>query len=149
MPVTGLVSGISLSFAKCCHPVPGDKIVGIVTTGKGVAIHTQDCPVLQKFADEPERWLDVAWNESAIKDKRMTVRIKVGLEDTPNALTELLNIMTKHNVSVSNFNTLNRSEGWSEVYFDIEVKDSDHLDVLLQAVRAYKKVSFAQRVRGL
>lgn len=149
MPVTGLVSGITLSFAKCCHPVPGDKIVGIVTTGKGVAIHTQDCPVLQKFADEPERWLDVAWNESAIKDKRMTVRIKVGLEDTPNALTELLNIMTKHNVSVSNFNTLNRSEGWSEVYFDIEVKDSDHLDVLLQAVRAYKKVSFAQRVRGL
>ena len=149
MPVTGLVSGISLSFAKCCHPVPGDKIVGIVTTGKGVAIHTQDCPVLQKFADEPERWLDVAWNETAIKDKRMTVRIKVGLEDTPNALTELLNIMTKHNVSVSNFNTLNRSEGWSEVYFDIEVKDSEHLDVLLQAVRAYKKVSFAQRVRGL
>ena len=149
MPVTGLVSGISLSFAKCCHPVPGDKIVGIVTTGKGVAIHTQDCPVLQKFSDEPERWLDVAWNESVVKDKKMTVRIKVGLEDTPNALTELLNIMTKHNVAVSNFSTLNRSEGWSEVYFDIEVKDSDHLDVLLQAVRAYKKVSFAQRVRGL
>ncbi len=149
MPVTGLISGISLSFSKCCHPVPGDKIVGIVTTGKGVAIHTQDCPVLQKFADEPERWLDVSWNAEVVKDKKMTVRIKVGLEDQPNALTELINILTKHNVSVANFSTLNRSEGWSEVYFDIDVKDSDHLDIVLQAVRAYKKVSFAQRVRGL
>ncbi len=149
MPVTGLISGISLSFSKCCHPVPGDKIVGIVTTGKGVAIHTQDCPVLQKFADEPERWLDVSWNTEVVKDKKMTVRIKVGLEDQPNALTELINILTKHNVSVANFSTLNRSEGWSEVYFDIDVKDSDHLDIVLQAVRAYKKVSFAQRVRGL
>lgn len=149
MPVTGLVSGISLSFAKCCHPVPGDKIVGIVTTGKGVAIHTQDCPVLQKFADEPERWLDVSWNTEVVKDKKMTVRIKVGLEDQPNALTELINILTKHNVAVENFTTLNRSEGWSEVYFDIDVKDSDHLDIVLQAIRAYKKVSFAQRVRGL
>jgi len=149
MPVTGLIAGISLSFAKCCHPVPGDKIVGIVTTGKGVAIHTQDCPVLQKFSDEPERWLDVAWNTDVVKDKKMTVRIKVGLEDQPNALTELINILTKHNVSVANFTTLSRSEGWSEMYFDIDVKDSDHLDIVLQAVRAYKKVSFAQRVRGL
>lgn len=149
MPVTGLVSGIALSFAKCCHPVPGDKIVGIVTTGKGVAIHTHDCPVLQKFADEPERWLDVSWNEDVVKDKKMTVRIKVGLEDQPDALTELLNVMTKHNVVVSNFTTLSRSNGWSEVYFDIDVKNSEHLDILLQAVRSCKKVSFASRVRGV
>ncbi|MBR4927356.1 MAG: bifunctional (p)ppGpp synthetase/guanosine-3',5'-bis(diphosphate) 3'-pyrophosphohydrolase, partial [Alphaproteobacteria bacterium] len=149
MPVTGLVSGIALSFAKCCHPVPGDKIVGIVTTGKGVAIHTHDCPVLQKFADEPERWLDVSWNEDVVKDKKMTVRIKVGLEDQPDALTELLNVMTKHNVVVSNFTTLSRSNGWSEVYFDIDVKNSEHLDILLQAVRSCKKVSFANRVRGV
>lgn len=149
MPVTGLISGIALNFAKCCHPVPGDKIVGIVTTGKGVAIHTHDCPVLQKFADEPERWLDVAWNEEVVKDKKMMVRIKVGLEDQPDALTELLNVMTKHNVVVSNFTTLSRSNGWSEVYFDIDVKNSEHLDILLQAVRSCKKVSFANRVRGV
>ena len=149
MPVTGLVSGIALTFAKCCHPVPGDKIVGIVTTGKGVSIHTHDCPVLQKFADEPERWLDVSWNEDVVKDKKMTVRIKVGLEDQPDALTELLNVMTKHNVVVSNFTTLSRSNGWSEVYFDIDVKNSEHLDILLQAVRSCKKVSFASRVRGV
>lgn len=149
MPVTGLISGISLSFAKCCHPVPGDKIVGIVTTGKGVAIHTQDCPVLQKFSDEPERWLDVDWNTSVVKDKKMTVRIKIGLEDHPDALMDLLNVMTKHSASVANFTTLNKTHGWSEVYFDVDVKNSEHLDVLLQAIRAHKKVSFANRVRGV
>lgn len=149
MPVSGLIPGIALSFAKCCHPVPGDKIVGIVTTGKGVTIHTQDCPVLDKFSDEPERWLDVSWNEAVIKDQVMTVRIKVGLEDRPEALNELLGIVAKHNAGVTNFSTLCKSNGWSEIYLDIEVKNSEHLDVLLQAVRAFKKVSFATRVRGV
>ncbi|MGN1062965.1 MAG: RelA/SpoT AH/RIS domain-containing protein, partial [Alphaproteobacteria bacterium] len=149
MPVTGLISGIALSFAKCCHPVPGDKIVGIVTTGKGVTIHTRDCPVLQKFAEEPERWLDVDWNQETVKNKTMTVRIKIGLEDRPEALTELMNILMKHNTTVVNFITLNRSNGWSEMYFDINVKNAEHLDVVLQAVRAFKRVSFATRVRGV
>lgn len=149
MPVTGLISGIALTFAKCCHPVPGDKIVGIVTTGKGVSIHTRDCPVLQKFADEPERWLDVDWNQDVVKNKTMTVRIKIGLEDRPEALTELMNVMMKYNTTVTNFTTLNRSNGWSEMYFDVNVKNAEHLDILLQAVRAFKRVSFATRVRGV
>lgn len=149
MPVSGLISGIALNFAKCCHPVPGDKIVGIVTTGKGVTIHTQDCPVLEKFSDEPERWLDVSWNEDVVKNKSMPVRIKIGIEDKTEALTELLGIISKHNAAVSNFSTLSKSGGWSEIYLDIEVKNSEHLDVLLQAIRAFKRVSFVTRVRGV
>lgn len=149
MPVSGLIPGIALSFAKCCHPVPGDKIVGIVTTGKGVTIHAQDCPVLDKFSEEPERWLDVSWNEEVVKDKVMPVRVKIGLEDKPESLNELLCVISKHNAAVSNFSTLCRSNGWSEIYLDIEVKNSEHLDVLLQALRAFKKVSFATRVRGV
>ena len=53
---------MALHFAGCCHPLPGDRIVGIVTTGKGVTIHTIDCETLESFADAPERWLDVAWD---------------------------------------------------------------------------------------
>ena len=51
---------MALHFAGCCHPLPGDRIVGIVTTGKGVTIHTIDCETLESFAETPERWLDVA-----------------------------------------------------------------------------------------
>jgi len=61
VPITGLIPGMAVHFAGCCHPLPGDRIVGIVTTGKGVTIHTIDCETLESFADSPERWLDVAW----------------------------------------------------------------------------------------
>src|SRR5690606_20537482 len=63
MPIKGLVPGMALHFARCCHPLPGDSIVGIVTTGKGLAIHTIDCETLEAFADTPERWLDVSWDD--------------------------------------------------------------------------------------
>src|SRR5207247_6894510 len=64
VPIRGLIPGMAVHFAGCCHPLPGDRIVGIVTTGKGVTIHTIDCDTLESFADEPERWLDVAWGGS-------------------------------------------------------------------------------------
>ena len=52
---------MAVHFARCCHPLPGDRIVGIVTTGKGVTIHTIDCDTLESFSDTPERWIDVGW----------------------------------------------------------------------------------------
>ena len=61
----GLIPGMAVHFAGCCHPLPGDRIVGIVTTGKGVTIHTIDCETLESFADTPERWIDVAWDADA------------------------------------------------------------------------------------
>lgn len=56
LKIKGLIPGMAVHFAGCCHPLPGDRIVGIVTTGKGVAVHTIDCKALEKYADEPERW---------------------------------------------------------------------------------------------
>ncbi len=62
MPVTGLVSGMPYHFAGCCHPLPGERILGIVTTGKGVTIHAADCRSLENFAAAPERFLDIDWD---------------------------------------------------------------------------------------
>ncbi|RPG00638.1 MAG: bifunctional (p)ppGpp synthetase/guanosine-3',5'-bis(diphosphate) 3'-pyrophosphohydrolase, partial [Rhodospirillaceae bacterium TMED63] len=62
IPIRGLTDGMAVHHAKCCHPLPGDRIVGILTPGKGVAIHTKDCETLESFADTPERWIDVGWD---------------------------------------------------------------------------------------
>src|SRR6266480_2229822 len=77
VPIRGLIPGMALHFAGCCHPLPGDRIVGIVTTGKGVTIHTIDCETLESFAETPERWLDVAWSndDDAIHVGRLNVTI--------------------------------------------------------------------------
>ena len=72
VPIRGLIPGMALHFAGCCHPLPGDRIVGIVTTGKGVTIHTIDCDTLETFADEPERWLDVAWSSERGRRRSMS-----------------------------------------------------------------------------
>lgn len=75
LKIKGLIPGMAVHFAGCCHPLPGDRIVGIVTTGKGVAVHTIDCKALEKYADEPERWLDIAWGEEA-ENEMHTGRLK-------------------------------------------------------------------------
>ena len=71
MPITGLVAGMDVHYAGCCHPLPGDRIVGIVATGKGVTIHTKDCATLETFAATPERFIDVDWEPcGARRDRR-------------------------------------------------------------------------------
>ena len=148
MPVTGLISGIALKFGKCCHPVPGDSIVGIVTTGKDVTIHTTDCPMLNKLADEPERWLDVDWNPAIVQDKVLPARIKVVLEDKPTAITEMTNIIAQHNIPMTNFSTQNRSNGFADVIVDIEVKNSNQIDILMQALRSHKHIASVHRLKA-
>lgn len=146
-PIKGLIPGISLSYAKCCHPIVGDAITGIVTTGKGITIHTKDCAVLKKFKDEPERWLDIEWNRELMKDKRLPVRIKLSLSDRPGALTEVLNILSRYNSNVENLNTLDRSGDWTDVHMDISVLDTNQLDAILNDLNSLKIVSNAHRLK--
>ena len=65
IPIRGLIPGMAVHLASCCHPLPGDRIVGIVSEGKGLTIHTIDCESLEAFAESPERWLDVSWDSGA------------------------------------------------------------------------------------
>ena len=86
MPITGLVTGMAVHYAGCCHPLPGDRIVGIVTTGKGVTIHTSDCQTLESFAATPERFIDVDWDPAAVtrgKPATHTGRISVIAANEP------------------------------------------------------------------
>lgn len=146
-PIKGLIPGISLNYAKCCHPIVGDAITGIVTTGKGITIHTKDCEILKKFKDEPERWLDIEWNREMMKGKRLPVRIKLSLSDRPGALTEVLNILSRYNSNIENLNTLERSGDWTDVHMDISVLDSNQLDAVLNDLNGLKVVSNAHRLK--
>ncbi len=73
LTLKGLIPGMAVHYARCCHPLPGDGIVGIVTTGKGVTIHTTDCETLESFARTPERWIDVGWDDGAQGHEDRTV----------------------------------------------------------------------------
>ncbi len=91
MPIKGLIPGMAVHMARCCHPLPGDRIVGIVTTGKGVTIHTIDCETLETFADTPERWLDVSWGEGPDTPEAYAGRLKVTFQERTGRAGHILN----------------------------------------------------------
>lgn len=133
-PIKGLISGIALHYAKCCHPVPGDKIVGIVTTGKGVAIHTADCPVLKKFEDEPERWLDVDWNGK--EGSLYPVRLRMTVVDKPAVLAGISTTISKLESNISQISTSSKEGGFTRILLEVEVKNTDHLNNIMSALKS-------------
>ena len=144
LKIKGLVPGMAVHFAGCCHPLPGDRIVGIVTTGKGVAVHTIDCKVLEKFADEPERWLDIAWGDEAENEMHVG-RLKIMLANEPGALADLSNLVARNNGNIANLNIVYRTVSYFELLVDIEVKDVKHLNDIIAALKASRVVSYVAR----
>src|SRR5690606_6439069 len=95
IPIRGLIPGMAVHYAGCCHPLPGDRIVGIVTTGKGVTIHTIDCDTLASFADTPERWIDVAWETAGDSDGRVG-RVALVVANEPGSLGALSTVIARN-----------------------------------------------------
>jgi len=144
--IRGLIPGMAVHYAKCCHPLPGDKIVGIVMTGTGVTIHTYDCENLNNYANEPERWIDVAW-DSHNEQKHYLARANVVVNNQPGALANLTTIISKHNANIANLKISHRGDTFFEFIIDIEVKDADHLGSIIASLRASSLVSSVDRVK--
>ena len=147
-PIKGLDAGVAMHFAGCCHPLPGDRIVGIVTTGKGVTIHTIDCESLEQFADTPERWLDLAWNvEPEDKDVHLG-RIDVIMANEPNSLGNITTVIAKNLGNITNLKFTNRNPDFFEMIIDVEVRDVKHLTNIIAALRASPAINSVERARS-
>ena len=144
LKIEGLISGMAVHFAGCCHPLPGDRIVGIVTTGKGVAVHALSCKSLEKYANEPERWLDISWGQDAQAENH-TARIKVMISNEPGALGELSNLIARQNANITNLNIVYRTISYFEILIDVDVKNTDHLNDIIAELKSSKVISFVSR----
>ncbi|WP_428488111.1 RelA/SpoT family protein [Rhodopila sp.] len=155
MPVTGLVPGMAFSFAGCCHPVPGDEIVGIVTTGKGVTIHNRECQTLTVFAATPERYIDVDWNYEAVGKggvngvaSGQTARISVIAANERTALADMANAIAKQDGAIANLKIVNRQRDFMEVLVDVDVRDIAHLSKVIVGLRGLKEIKGVERATG-
>ncbi|MSO88441.1 MAG: bifunctional (p)ppGpp synthetase/guanosine-3',5'-bis(diphosphate) 3'-pyrophosphohydrolase [Rhodospirillaceae bacterium] len=148
VPIRGLIPGMAVHFAGCCHPLRGDRIVGIVTTGKGVTIHTIDCDTLEGFADMPERWLDIAWNPGAEDDGLHVGRICLVVANEPGSLGSLSTVIAKNLGNIANLKITNRSRDFFEMLIDVEVRDVKHLSNIIAALRATPAINSVERARG-
>lgn len=144
-PIKGLVPGMAIHFAGCCHAIPGDKIVGIVTTGKGITIHTMDCESLENYADAPERWIDVAW-DNANTEEVYIGRLKAMISHETAALAAVANVIAKDMGNINNLKITNRSTDFFEILLDIEVKNVRHLNNIITSLRAKDVVQSVERL---
>ncbi|MGE3770590.1 MAG: bifunctional (p)ppGpp synthetase/guanosine-3',5'-bis(diphosphate) 3'-pyrophosphohydrolase [Bdellovibrionales bacterium] len=147
LSIKGLLAGMAVHYARCCHPVPGDLIVGIVTTGKGVTIHTHDCATLNSFQNMPERWLDVAWDEAAHGEETIG-RLQVMLNNTVGAIATMSGIIAGQNGNITNMKIVSRTPEFYEVIVDIAVEDLRHLLNISAALRADATIQSVERVKG-
>jgi GTP pyrophosphokinase len=156
MPITGLVPGMAYHFAGCCHPVPGDEIVGIIATGKGVTIHARECQTLEAFAATPERFIDVDWNYEILAKDRPdqksspghTARISVISGNEPAALANLANAIAKQEGAIANLKIVNRQQDFMEALVDVDVRDVTHLSKVIAGLRGVNGIKGVERAKA-
>ena len=147
--IRGLIPGMAVHFARCCHPLPGDRIVGIITTGKGVTIHTIDCATLESFSESPERWIDVGWDSVSEGGGGVyTGRLKITVANQPGSLSSLSTVIARHEGNISNLRIVNRSMDFFDMVIDVEVSDVKHLADITAALRATPAINAVERARN-
>jgi len=144
----GLTAGMSYHLAGCCSPIKGDTIVGIVTAGIGVAVHTIDCDTLSSYSDDPERWLNISWDNSSHNISLSNARISVVLKNQPGSLGMVTTVIAKNNGNISNINFSIRKIDFFEIVIDIEVRDANHLNNIIAALRLVSEISSLERIKG-
>jgi GTP pyrophosphokinase/guanosine-3',5'-bis(diphosphate) 3'-pyrophosphohydrolase len=145
----GLTPGVTLHFGKCCSPVPGDRIVGILEPeGGGLTVHTIDCEALAQYEDREELWRDLQWTAEAEHNTVSQSRLQATIRDAPGVLGQVCTIIGDAGGNIVNLHMHHRQSDFFDVDFDIEVKDARHLTHLAAALRANPSVETVDRVKA-
>ena len=147
LPIRGLIPGLAMHFARCCHPLPGDRIVGIVTTGKGVTVHTIDCETLESFSETPERWLDISWGDDAETTEHVG-RLFVTIANEPGSLGTLSTVIGRNGGNIINLRITSRAVDFWDLLIDIQVHDLKHLTNIIAVLRATPVINQVDRARS-
>ncbi len=143
--IRGLTEGISYKLAQCCHPLPGDRIVGLMIPREGVLVHTIDCAELDK-AQSMDDWLDVGWGQNAV-DGLSVARVLVRVKNSPGSLAAVMTVIAANGGNIFNMKVLERNPLFFEFIMDIEVRDVAHLQNIVGALRVNNAVESVARVR--
>src|SRR5258706_11396297 len=144
--IRGLTEGISYTLGQCCHPLPGDRIVGLNTPGEGLVIHTIDCAELDK-AHNMDDWLDVGWGQGASEIGQSVARIQVRVKNAPGSLATAMSAIAANGGNIFNMKVTDRNPLFFEFIVDVEGRDVAHLQNILGALRVSDSVESVDRVR--
>jgi len=140
--ITGAERGV-LSFGNCCHPLPGDEIIGYLSSGKGIVVHRVECPNVVELRKSPERCVAIEWDRDVQGDYRAELRIEV--INRPGVLATVAAAIAAANSNIENVEYVERDAAAATLLFALEVKNRKHLAEVIRRVRRTGVVSGAYR----
>jgi RelA/SpoT family (p)ppGpp synthetase len=139
--IKGLTAGVAFHLAPCCHPIPGDRIVGLRREDEEIEVHAIGCEQLATGIDAD--WLDLAWGDGS---DGATARLCIILRDVAGALGVMAGILGAKGANIINLQQVHRDGSFHTFHVDMEVHDLAHLHAIVAALRAAEQVSSAERI---
>jgi GTP pyrophosphokinase len=131
------MDNLMVRYSQCCQPVPGDKVVGYITRGRGVSIHRVDCPNVLHLSQDPERRVEIEW--SAEQGERFYVKIEMHGTDRRGLLSDVAKAISDTGTDIQHAD-MKSTNGGMDAEFVVEVKDLSHLNRVVKAVNKVKGV---------
>ena len=145
-PVIGGDSFSAIKFAPDTFPLPGDRIVGIMTPGEGVMVYPISSPLLQDYEAELDRWLPLKWDNDASHDRMYDTRLSLTVANKIGALAIISRTIGEFGANISNLSMNQRDEDFCLLEMDLEVRDLNHVKEIISALRGSRLVNRVKRV---
>ena len=135
--------GMVVNFPKCCYPIPGDPIVGFSSAGRGIVIHYRSCKNIAEFRNQPEKWIDVQWEENIERD--FATQIRMYATNQRGVLATVAAAISEQEANILNVEIEDKDDRDTLLEFDIEVRDRQHLAQVIRRIRRIKHISHISR----
>jgi (p)ppGpp synthase/HD superfamily hydrolase len=132
-----------VNFAKCCRPIPGDPILGVVTAERGIVVHTESCKNVVEFRKRPEKWIDVQWAPDA--KGVFPVDIRVEVINKRGVLATIAAVIADMEGNIDAVDIAERDGKYSTISFTIEVQNRIHLANIMRRLRKMEVVARINR----
>lgn len=136
--------GMVMSYAKCCHPIPGDSVMGYLSAGRGIVVHRNKCGNLTNFRKHPEKWLAVSWEPNISRE--FSSQIQVDTVNKTGVLAEVASVIGDSDSNIEQVSVTDRHEDCTEISFLLTVRDRTHLARVMRNVRKMPSVLRVARV---
>ncbi|OIQ95210.1 bifunctional (p)ppGpp synthase/hydrolase SpoT [mine drainage metagenome] len=138
--------GMAVQYAKCCRPIPGDPIIGVIKSGQGLIVHTHDCPTLRKGRSGSEEWMDVVWDKNI--NKLFEVSIKLIVANQRGVLAKVAAAIADAESNIENVHFTNEGE-YTALYFTLQVNSRQHLASVMRGLRRIQEVIRITREKSI
>jgi RelA/SpoT family (p)ppGpp synthetase len=145
--LSGHGHGLAIRMAQNSFPLPGERIVGIITPGEGITIYPIDAPALAEFDAEPARWLDVTWDLDPEHPQPFPARLNITARNEVGALGHITSLVADYGSNIANLTMTQRDTDFYDMQLDLEVRDFKHLTRIMSALNGLSVVSLVTRPR--